>query len=175
MLSPADCWQYPEDLRGAWGLAGPCSSGAFGALQSVRKWRDRYYYTTNCVTFISPCILHKNTMSHHDAWSSLRPSVGSSSSMGFLIQRTAVPARPVCGCAGLFSMCFKRAWCTMSPIRLQSAAQQPEHWWKKDGNYRSRQLRRGWASALKGVGAEGQHRATPTRAAAPEAPPGLLR
>ena len=37
--------------------------------------------------------------------------------------------------------------------------------------HRSRQLRRKRASALREAGAEGQHRATPTRAAAPEAPP----
>ena len=37
-------------------------------------------------------------------------------------------------------------------------------------NHRSRQLQRECASALQGAGAEGQHRATPTRAAAPEAP-----
>ena len=38
-------------------------------------------------------------------------------------------------------------------------------------NHISRQPRREWASALEGAGAEGQHRATPTRAAAPETPP----
>ena len=42
---------------------------------------------------------------------------------------------------------------------------------KKKNNHRSRQPRREWASALRGAGVEGQHRATPTRAAAPEAPP----
>ena len=42
---------------------------------------------------------------------------------------------------------------------------------KKTRNHRSRQPRRERASALQGAGAEGQHRATPTRAAAPEAPP----
>ena len=46
---------------------------------------------------------------------------------------------------------------------------------KKKRNHRSRQPRRKWASALEGAGAEGQHRATPTRAAAPEAPPEVLR
>ena len=42
---------------------------------------------------------------------------------------------------------------------------------RKKRNHRSRQPRRKWASALQGAGVEGQHRATPTRAAAPEAPP----
>ena len=32
-------------------------------------------------------------------------------------------------------------------------------------------IRKEWASALQGAGAEGQHRSTPTRAAAPAAPP----
>ena len=41
---------------------------------------------------------------------------------------------------------------------------------RKKRKYRSRKLRREWASALQAAGAEGQHRATPTRAAAP-APP----
>ena len=45
----------------------------------------------------------------------------------------------------------------------------------KKRNQRARQPRREWASALQGAGAEGQHRATPTRAAAPEAPPSFWR
>ena len=43
--------------------------------------------------------------------------------------------------------------------------------WGIKNYHRSRQPRREWASELEGAGAEGQHRATPTRAAAPEAPP----
>ena len=42
---------------------------------------------------------------------------------------------------------------------------------KNKRNPTSRQPRRESASALEGAGAQGQHRATPTRAAAPEAPP----
>ena len=42
---------------------------------------------------------------------------------------------------------------------------------KQKRNHRSGHPRREWAAALQGAGAEGQHRATPTRAAAPEAPP----
>ena len=45
---------------------------------------------------------------------------------------------------------------------------------KKKRNHRSRQPRREWASALEGAGTGGQHRATPTRAAALEAPPATL-
>ena len=46
-------------------------------------------------------------------------------------------------------------------------------WCKKKKGKKSQitPTRREWASALEGAGAEGQHRATPTRAAAPEAPP----
>ena len=96
--------------------------------------------------------------------------------------RATLTAGPVLSCANASPNS------TMSTVRIgdalgqtlyrtdhNSAGCQADTQITKERDHRSRQSRRGWASALKGAGAAGQHRATPTRAAAPEAPPHSAR
>ena len=59
---------------------------------------------------------------------------------------------------------------TQPPTGGINATKRACPWHKKGGNHISRQPRRELASALQGAGAERQHRATPTRVAAPESP-----
>ena len=72
-------------------------------------------------------------------------------------------------CAPLCSACFAK---DLDMDGSHSKHQQMHHRSaKRMRNHRSGQLRGKWASAVQGGGPEGQHRATPTRAVAPKAPP----
>ena len=63
------------------------------------------------------------------------------------------------------------AWTDAVHFRAGGAMKAQVQVTKKQMYHRPRQPSREWGSAVQGTQAEGQHRATPPKAAAPEAPP----